>query len=114
MSAQPKDPMKWYVPPVVAFQLLVPLTMVGVSLASSALLAIDFRHTTTQVASFVISLLGVGLMFIARLPLYRERRWFTFGPKHLTGVHRRLYFAAYAFLAIGVAMMLAMICFAAP
>jgi hypothetical protein len=30
-----------------------------------------------------IAALGVGLLFYAKLPLYRERRFFTFGPRAL-------------------------------
>ena len=42
--------------------------------------------------------LGVALLFIARSPLYRERRFFAFGPCGLTGVHRKLYCLAYMFV----------------
>ena len=38
---------------------------------------------------------GVVLLFFARLPLYRQRRSFAFGPRELDRFHRRLYWMAY-------------------
>jgi hypothetical protein len=50
---------------------------------------------------------GVGsvLLFFARLPLYRQRRFFTLGPKSLTGVRRRLYYAAYWLILPSIALL---------
>jgi hypothetical protein len=39
---------------------------------------------------------GAGLLFAARLPLYRRRCFWTFGPHRLDRTHRRLYWLAYA------------------
>lgn len=114
MNAKKKDSLAWYVPPEVAFQLIMPLAMLLVSLFASALLAIDLRSPTFVVVGLAVSLLGAILLFVARLPLYRQRRWFSFGPKHLTGTHRRLYFAAYVCLSVGVMMFLLLICFSNP
>jgi len=38
---------------------------------------------------------GAVLLFFARLPLYRQRRFWTFGPRELDRFHRRLYWLAY-------------------
>jgi len=44
------------------------------------------------------ALIGITLLFIARIPLYRQHRFFTFGPKVLPETHRRVYRIAYAFI----------------
>ncbi len=49
---------------------------------------------------------GSLLLFAARLPLYRQRRFFTFGPSSLTGIHRKLYYAAYWFIIPSVALLI--------
>src|SRR4051812_4395602 len=35
--------------------------------------------------------IGVVILFFARLPLYRQGRFFSFGPSELDPLHRRLY-----------------------
>jgi hypothetical protein len=44
---------------------------------------------------FAAGISGVILLFFARLPLYRQRRFWTFGPRELDRFHRRLYWSAY-------------------
>lgn len=41
---------------------------------------------------------GALLLLAARIPLYRQRRFFTLGPRALTGIYRKLYYAAYALI----------------
>ncbi len=48
---------------------------------------------------------GSLLLFAARLPLYRQHRFFTFGPRSLTGIHRKLYYAAYWLILPSVALL---------
>ncbi|MEI7807069.1 MAG: hypothetical protein WCJ07_01150 [Verrucomicrobiota bacterium] len=38
---------------------------------------------------------GTILLFVARFPLYRQKRFWTTGPRELDGFHRRLYWLAY-------------------
>jgi len=52
---------------------------------------------------------GVLLLFLARLPLYRQRQFFTFGPRLLDTRHRRLYRLAYWFIGVSVALLLALL-----
>ena len=42
--------------------------------------------------------IGITLLFFARLPLYRQRWFWTFGPRELDCFHRRLYWLAYLFV----------------
>ena len=46
----------------------------------------------------------IGLLMLtwARLPLYRQRHFFSFGPAGLDARHRRIYWRAYVFIAISV------------
>jgi hypothetical protein len=45
--------------------------------------------------ALALGAIGVALLFAARLPLYRQRRFFVFGPRELDERHRRLYRWAY-------------------
>jgi hypothetical protein len=42
-----------------------------------------------------VALVGVGFLFYAKLPLYRERRFFTFGPGPLPQQRRSAYWWGY-------------------
>jgi hypothetical protein len=48
---------------------------------------------------------GVVLLFLARLPLYRQRRFWTFGPRELDRSHRRLYWLAYLFVLASIGLL---------
>lgn len=48
---------------------------------------------------------GICLLFLARLPLYRERRYWTIGPRPLDRRHRVLYWLAYAFVAAALVLL---------
>ena len=48
--------------------------------------------------AFASALIGITLLFIAKLPLYRQGRFFTFGPSALSRGYRSLYVAAYILL----------------
>ena len=49
---------------------------------------------------------GAVLLFFARLPLYRQRKFFTVGPKELKGVHWALYYCAYILIVPSVIFLL--------
>ncbi|MEN6336561.1 MAG: hypothetical protein ABFE01_20085, partial [Phycisphaerales bacterium] len=59
--------------------------------------------------SLVLAGIGVILLFFARLPLYRQGRFFTFGSKALPAAHRKVYRIAYGLIGLGVAMMLGLL-----
>lgn len=71
--------------------------------------ALQQHEPTLFTVALVLGALGVVLLFLARLPLYRQRRFFTFGPRHLTGGYRRLYYAAYVFIIPCILLLIAMI-----
>jgi hypothetical protein len=97
MSKKSSD---WYVPPDWAFQfgwmVILPVT----ALLASMLLPILAQLKTANVLCLFWGGLGLGLggiilLFFARLPLYRQRKFLTFGPKALPFFHRKLYWLAY-------------------
>ena len=53
-------------------------------------------------AGAAAGLLGIGLLFLARLPLCRQRRFWTVGPGLLDARHRRLYHWAYGCVGFGI------------
>jgi hypothetical protein len=63
-------------------------------------------NLTLFILSLVLSLIGVVLLFLARLPLYRQRRFFTIGPAALPESHKRIYQVAWRFIAAGLVIMI--------
>ena len=59
-------------------------------------------------AALGVAVIGVILLSIARLPLYRRRQFFAFGPRLLDATHRRLYWAAYVLIGVSVLLLLAL------
>lgn len=55
--------------------------------------------------SMAFAITGIILLFFARLPLYKQHKFFTFGSKALPQSHRKLYWVAYVFIGIAVALM---------
>ena len=49
---------------------------------------------------------GIGVLFLARWPLYRQRRFWTFGPRELDRTHRRLYWVAHVLILVSIALLL--------
>jgi hypothetical protein len=81
----------------------------SVAMLGSMLLPVFGRLKTVDVR--ILYGLGVGagimggvLLFIARLPVYKARLFWTFGPRPLDRRHRRYYWLAYA--AVGVSLVL--------
>ncbi len=96
----------WHVPPdwALQFSLLFVIPVIAI-LAGILLPVLSFLKTTDAVILFYAAL-GAGvtgsiLLFFARLPLYRQRRFGTFGPRELPNFHRKLYWLAYFFVAAG-------------
>ena len=64
---------------------------------------------TTWMACYSIALLlgatGIGLILFAKLPLYREHRFFTFGPGVVPAERRKIYHLGYWCVAFSVALL---------
>jgi hypothetical protein len=89
----------WYFPPDVAAALgPIICIIIVVSVSSGVSWAKSFGDTKLFRFALLIGGIGVVLLFFARLPLYRKHRFFTCGPRSVTGTHRKLYYAAYVFI----------------
>ena len=93
----------WYLPEEV-LGLLSTIFFAPAIAALAALLlpAITSLHGADVTRLFSVGLgagvCGIVLLIFARLPLYRQRRYWTFGPRELDRFHRRLYWSAYLFV----------------
>ena len=83
------------------FHLGLLLTIVCVALSGSIVLSILAYLRTADVGLLygcgaAAGLAAIGLLFAARLPLYRRRHFWTLGPHQLDRMHRRLYWLGHA------------------
>ena len=101
-----RDPDWCYVPPDALALLLIPL----IAVLAGVLLPLVARLKTTEVSTLYgvgvgAGILGALLLVLARLPLYRERRFWTVGPRQLDRKHRRFYWLAYACIAASLLLL---------
>ena len=89
----------WQLPPdwrwILGFQLVVPL----VASLAAVLLPVVAPLKTADVRALYgcglgASVIGIALLVVARLPLYKQRRYWTAGPRQLDRKHRRFYWLA--------------------
>jgi hypothetical protein len=107
MSKKSSD---WYVPPDWLAQLSLVFILPAIAILASILLpALSFLKTTDALNLFYSGLgigsLGIILLFFARFPLYRQRKFLTFGPRELPAFHRKLYWLAYLFVVASVLLL---------
>jgi hypothetical protein len=100
----------WYVPPDMAFWFSIYFAFPIIAILSGILLPLLARFKSGDVIGIFYSALALGaagtvLLFFARLPLYRKRQFLTLGPGQLSGIHRRLYWLAYLFLAVSILLL---------
>jgi hypothetical protein len=105
-----KRNLDWYIPPDWLFILTFPVpgTLV-VMLAAIVLPIIAHLKTADMRALYGFALgaggMGIVLLFLARLPLYKERRFWTIGPAQLDRSHRRVYWLAYIVVAASLLLL---------
>jgi hypothetical protein len=102
-----RDPDWCYVPPAALPLLVIPC----IAVLAGMLLPIAARLKTVEVTTLYglgvgSGVLGALFLLFARLPLYRERRFKTAGPRHLDQKHRRLYWLACVFIAVSLLLLL--------
>ena len=100
----------WYVPPdwacLFGLWFVLPAEVILASCLLPALAqlkeanAVDLFYSGLALGCF-----GIVLLFLARLPLYRQRRFWTFGPSALPNFHRKLYWLAYLFVVASVLLL---------
>jgi nitric oxide reductase large subunit len=100
----------WYVPSDWLAILSLYFIILPMGLLSAMLIPAlnNARHGNPALVyvSMTLAMVGVVLLFFARLPLYRQHKFFYFGPKALPPRQRRLYWAAYILTGMSVVLML--------
>lgn len=107
--AMSKRDSNWYVPSDWLWHLGMFFMIPCIAILAGVLLPVVARLQTTDIGllygvGVAAGIFGVLLLFVARLPLYRERRFWTFGPRQLDAKHRRFYWLAY--IGVGVSLLL--------
>jgi hypothetical protein len=107
MSKKSSD---WYVPPDIAFLFGFYFIIPTIVVASGMLLPLLAHFKSGDLVGVFYSALALGavgtvFLFFARLPLYRKRQFLSFGPGQLDGIHRRLYWLAYLFVAVSILLL---------
>jgi hypothetical protein len=98
-----KKRLEWHLPEEVVGFLSTIFFVPAIAVIAALLLPVISSLHSADVAKLFFSGLGAGacgiiLLFLARLPLYRQRRFWAFGPRELDRFHRRLHWLAYFFL----------------
>jgi hypothetical protein len=98
-------------PPDMVALIFSPLIIIAMALLTTSLLWPVLRGGVLSLflAAVAAGVLGVGLLFFARLPLYRRGMFFSFGPRLLDARHRKLYWRAYGLVAVSIFVMVALI-----
>jgi len=80
------------------YWIVLPISVLGVFIFPAFLRARNEGDLTILCVATGMGIVGVSLLFWARLPLYRERRFFTMGPRHLDARHKRIYWIAWTLI----------------
>ncbi len=103
-----------YVPKDWQFILGLQLAPVAFLMVGSSLLPVLAGARQGDLTLFWIALasalVGIVLLFVAKWPLYRQRKYFTFGSKGLREPRRKAYWTAYA--CIGVSLLTTLVLWA--
>jgi len=94
----------WHVPRDLLALLGMFFVLPAIALSAGFVLLLVARLQTADMRALYGFGLGSGvigafLLSVARLPLYKQRRFWTVGPRQLDRKHRRLYWLAYIFIA---------------
>lgn len=99
----------WYIPTDWLFMLLLHVGIVAIAVVAGMILPLLAAVRHGEPAAFALSLflasVGILLLFLSRIPLYREGKFLTFGPASLPENHRRIYWSGYGMVAAGAAIM---------
>lgn len=99
-----KDPNRWYLPPMLILCVVPLISGLLASAGLSVVFALREGQWWLPASALAFAGIGIVLLFVSKLPLYRQRRFFTFGPSLLDERHRRLYHWGFDFLIAGGAI----------
>jgi hypothetical protein len=83
----------------------LPIAALGALVFPAFLRARNEGDLTILWAAIAIGAIGSSLLFWARLPLYREHRFFAVGPRHLDARYRRIYWTAWALILLSIGLL---------
>lgn len=106
MSVPGNDLNRWYFPLELGLALFPVVALMGGLVVLPIINSFRRGEVTIPLLAMAFAGVGVVLLFLARLPLYRQRRFFAFGSRLLDEPHRRLYRWAYRFLCLGGLLLL--------
>lgn len=99
----------WYIPrdwlAILAFNLSPLIALLVVAMLLPPLLNTMHGDPTFMLEAMAIGCVGVVLLFIAKLPLYRQHKFFCFGPRLLPPRQRKLYWISYGFIVTSILIM---------
>ena len=90
---------------IVAINLAPVLVFLLAAILLPPLLNTAHGDPTFLLGAIAIGCIGVVLLFIAKLPLYRQHEYFSFGPRRLSPGRRRLYWISYGFIGTSILIM---------
>jgi hypothetical protein len=80
------------------YWIVLPIAALGASIFPAFLRSRNEGDLTILWVATALGLVGASLLFWARLPIYRDRRFFAVGPRHLDARHRRVYWLAWTLI----------------
>ena len=99
----------WYIPPdwrfILSWHFVVMPAAILAAMFTVALSNAAQGSTTLLWVALAIGAAGVVMLFFARLPLYRQRKFLSFGPKALPPGRKKLYWLSYGFIGTSIAIL---------
>jgi hypothetical protein len=101
---------EWYFPRdwlwLLGFQVIIPVIGIIAACFLPSVSQVRRGDPTLFWIAVVFAFAGVLILFLAKLPLYRQGKFCTFGSRALPARHRRMYFMAYILIGLSFVMML--------
>jgi hypothetical protein len=106
-----KKQSNWHLPEEIVGLLSTIFLVPAIALLAGLLLPIVTTLTNAEPFrlffwGLMSGIFGIGILFRARWPLYKQHRFWTFGPRELDCSHRRLYWTAHTFVLISIVLLL--------
>ena len=104
----------WHFPPDMAALLglcfvLLPIAGLGGMIIPGILAAKHKGDLSLLWIAVGLSSIGTVLLFLARLPLYRQKKFRQIGPGGLDAFHKRLYLWAWSIIGLGLSLLVMLI-----
>ena len=87
------------------YWIVLPIAALGASIFPTFLRARNEGDLTILWVATALGVIGASLLFWARIPLYRERRFLTVGPRHLDARHRKIYWTAWTLILLSIGLL---------